>query len=157
MISVLFVCLGNICRSPMAEAVFAKMVREAGLEDQIAVDSAGTGDWHVGHHPHPGTLQILKRHDIPEGSRARQITVSDLEQSDYVIVMDESNRKNVLALAAKARLPAPCIHLLLEFALEFQEREIPDPYFTGQFEIIFAMVSAGCIGLLSEICRERDL
>ena len=157
MISVLFVCLGNICRSPMAEAVFGDMVRVAGLEDRVTVDSAGTGNWHIGHHPHPGTLQILKRHGIPEGSRARQITVADLEQSDYVIVMDESNRKNVMALASKARPCTARIHLLLEFAPEVGEREVPDPYFTGEFEGIFTMVTAGCAGLLREIRKTKNL
>src|SRR4028119_1773635 len=73
MIRVLFVCLGNICRSPMAEAVFLHQVRDAQLEGQIEVDSAGTGDWHIGDRPHAGTLEILKVNGIPEGSRARQV------------------------------------------------------------------------------------
>ena len=91
MIHVNFVCLGNICRSPMAEAVFQRMVDEAGLGEQIAVDSAGTGSWHVGEMAHRGTRRVLDQHGIEYTGRARQVTREDMQPEHYVVAMDESN------------------------------------------------------------------
>jgi len=103
MIKVLFVCLGNICRSPMAEAVFRHYVKEAGLADKIAVDSAGTGDWHTGSPPHRGTRNVLTANRISyEGITARQITPSDMKDSHYIIVMDEQNKRDVERLLGYA-------------------------------------------------------
>ncbi len=86
---VLFVCLGNICRSPMAEAVFRDLVSREGLEDRIEIDSAGTGDWHIGHPPHQGTRKILNENNIStEGLVARKIKIEDLTEFDYIIAMD---------------------------------------------------------------------
>ncbi|MCB0162534.1 MAG: low molecular weight phosphotyrosine protein phosphatase, partial [Caldilineaceae bacterium] len=87
-ISVLFVCMGNVCRSPMAEALMRHMVAQAGLDDQIIVDSAGTGDWHVGEPPHRGTRRVLAAHSVPtDGMAARMIGPGDLHHFDYLIVM----------------------------------------------------------------------
>ena len=153
MIRVLFVCLGNICRSPMAESVFLHQVRTAGLETQIEVDSAGTGDWHIGDRPHEGTLEILKKNGIAEGSRARQIRVSDLSAFDYLIVMDNSNRENV----AKLGQSAAQVHRLLDFVPETANREVPDPYFTGDFAGVYELVERGCAALLAEIRESHNL
>ena len=97
-IKVLFVCMGNICRSPMADGLFQKMVTEAGLADRIIVDSAGTGSWHAGEQAHPGTRDILKKHGINYTGRARQITRADLDHFDYVLAMDEDNLSHILRL-----------------------------------------------------------
>ena len=153
MIRVLFVCLGNICRSPMAESVFLHQVRAAGLESQIEVDSAGTGDWHIGDRPHQGTLEILKVNGIAEGSRARQIRLSDLSEFDYLIVMDNSNRENV----AKLGESAAHVHRLLDFVPEIEAKEVPDPYFTGDFAGVYALVERGCAALLLQIRAQHQL
>src|SRR2546421_5279164 len=109
MIRVVFVCLGNICRSPMAEAVFRNLVEEAGLTDQFEIDSAGTGDWHLGEPAHPGTRKILSKHGIELDHRARRVSPEDLS-ADYFIVMDRQNLRDVAALG-DAR-----IRLMMEFA-----------------------------------------
>lgn len=96
MIRVLFVCLGNICRSPMAEGVFRKMVHDEQLADQIEVDSAGTSDWHIGKPPHKGTLSKLKEYEVSaEGMAGRQLTIEDAEAFDYIIGMDTENITNI--------------------------------------------------------------
>ena len=94
MIRVLFVCLGNICRSPMAEAVFARKVRDAKLEDSILSDSAGTGGWHIGSPPHPETQRVLKERSIPSQHRAKQIAPSDLNRFDYILTWQSQYQKS---------------------------------------------------------------
>lgn len=153
MIRVLFVCLGNICRSPMAEAVFSDMVRNAGLSDRIEAHSAGTGHWHLGESPHEGTRRILKRNRIDYNGRARLLTEDDLQRFDHIITMDEANRRDVVALGpARGR-----IALLMSFAQEAGVDEVPDPYYTGRFDEVYELVTAGCTGLLGEIRREHGL
>ena len=153
MIRVLFVCLGNICRSPMAEAVMVHRVREAGLQTQIEVDSAGTGDWHIGHAPHEGTLQILKVNAIEHPMRARQIVAADLDEFDYLIAMDEKNLRDVRALAM-GRAP---VALLLDYLPDVADKNVPDPYFTGDFETVYQLVNAACERLLEQIRAEQNL
>ena len=137
----------------MAEAVFLHMVRAQGLESEIEVDSAGTGDWHIGDRPHEGTLGILKVNGIAEGSRARQIRASDLSDFDWVIVMDNSNRENV----AKLGNSAANVHRLLDFVPESIEKEVPDPYFSGDFEGVYVMVERGCAALLARIRADHRI
>jgi protein-tyrosine phosphatase len=154
MINVLFVCLGNICRSPMAEAVFQQMVNDAGLASQISVDSAGTGHWHVGEKPHQGTRRVLADHNIPYNGRARQITTSDVSNQDnYIIVMDQSNYNDVLRQFGQH----PHLYLLLEFATNTTEQNVPDAYYTGNFDYVYELVTDGCTGLLATIRQENGL
>ena len=153
MIRVLFVCLGNICRSPMAEAVFTHLVNEAGLQKQIVADSAGTGDWHIGQPAHVGTLKMLTRNGIDYQGRARLIAPEDLEDFDYIITMDDSNLKNVRRLGKGRARVAP----LMSFAPETGVAEVPDPYYSGGFERVYELVQEGAAGLLQEIRQEHGL
>lgn len=149
-IRVLFVCLGNICRSPMAEGVFRQLVKEAGLANRIDTASAGTGGWHVGERPHRGTLAILKEHNIDLGNkRSHQIIHSDLREYDYIVAMDSENVADIQALFGK-RVPR-----LMEFILDNElPLDVPDPYYTGGFEQVYDLVEAGCRGLLAHIRKQ---
>lgn len=152
MVSVLFVCLGNICRSPMAEAVLRHQLREEGLVEKVRVDSAGTGNWHAGEPPHRGTRDLLADRGISvNGIRARQIGKQDLENFDYVIVMDNNNYGDVKKLAGNETE----IHRFVDFIPDTEYKEVPDPYFTGDFEETYRLVEAGCQGIIKTL-RERE-
>jgi protein-tyrosine phosphatase len=156
MIKVIFVCLGNICRSPMAEAVFRHKVKEAGLSDRIHTDSAGTGDWHAGEQPHEGTQRILKQHHIDfNGIRARQLKVADFDSYDVMVAMDASNVRNMKQIAGRRKDLR--IHMLLDYWPERGIQDVPDPYFTGNFEEVYEMVEQSCDRLLAWIQEHNDL
>ena len=151
-INVLFVCLGNICRSPMAEAVFQQLVDEAGLSEQFQVDSAGTGSWHLGEKAHRGTRAILAEHGIQYDGRSRLITEQDMANPQtYIITMDESN-SNTLRREFGAH---PNQRRLLEFSTQTAVIDVPDPYYHNNFETVYQLVVDGCQGLLDTI-QERE-
>jgi protein-tyrosine phosphatase len=153
MVRVLFVCLGNICRSPMAEAVFSNLVREAGLDDKIEADSAGTGDWHLGERPHQGTRRILQENSIPYDGRARHIDRTDHDRFDYIVAMDNANLRDVRYLGnGKAQVVR-----LMDFAPQCGVAEVPDPYYDGRFELVYDLVSEAASGLLTYIRQELQL
>jgi protein-tyrosine phosphatase len=155
MISVLFVCLGNICRSPMAEAVFRHYVEQEGLNGHIQVDSAGIGDWHIGEPPHHGTRKKLDEAGISyEGIRARQVKKEDFDRFTYIVAMDDSNLANLHRLAGDRNVS---LHRLVDFIPETSYTEVPDPWYTGNFDETFDLVSQGCRGLLERIKKEHGL
>lgn len=159
MIKVLMVCAGNICRSPMAEAVFQNKVNEAGLGDEIRVDSAGIGSWHAGETAHSGTLRVLKEHGISYNGRARQITRADLSTFDYVLAMDTENMSGIERLAASGKSSAQ-IRMFLDFAHNagtVRTLEVPDPYYNGKFEVVYELVNKGSDALLQHIRDQHRL
>lgn len=117
MLKVVFVCLGNICRSPMADAVFQNMVKDADLSDEIMVDSAGTGRYHIGERAHRGTLKTLEKQGISYLGRARQFTARDLGLFDYVLAMDNSNLSNIQVAVSDGNEKTE-VNLFLSYAYE---------------------------------------
>jgi len=160
MTRVLFVCLGNICRSPTAEAVMRGLVAERGLADEIEVDSAGIGDWHIGKGPDERAVAAGARRGIELVGTARQISREDFERFDWIIAMDNRNIGSLQDLAAgDPDIPEP--QLLRSFdpeAVAAGELEVPDPYYGGEdhFDNVVDLVQRGCEGLLDAIEAERE-
>jgi len=152
---VLFVCMGNICRSPMAEGVFKRRVAEAGLSDQIASDSAGTHDYHIGEPPDPRAQRALERrgYDISE-LRARQVTRRDFNEFDHVLAMDEANFRLLVPLCPREQVHK--LKLFMEFHADPAMREVPDPYYGGVegFDTVLDMVEAAAQGLLRHLRQQ---
>jgi protein-tyrosine phosphatase len=152
-VRVLFVCMGNICRSPLAQGVFEKVARREGLEEQVFVDSAGTGAWHVGSPPDERAQRSagLRGLDL-SFQRARRITPEDCETFDYILTMDEDNYRAVASLCRGSAVVRP----FLDFAANSPETEVPDPYYGGPdgFEHVLDLVEDASEGLLEDI-RKR--
>jgi protein-tyrosine phosphatase len=158
-IGVLFVCLGNICRSPLAEGVFRHIVEEAGLADRFDIDSAGTSAYHAGDAPDERTVAVARRRGLDLDHAARQVLQEDLQRFDYVLVMDTANRSKVERLAEQAAGRAE-VRLLRAFDAEAgEDLDVPDPYFGGPdgFEDVHDMVERACRGLLEHIRTEHGL
>lgn len=154
MIRVLFVCLGNICRSPTAEGVFRALVTDQGLADRIDVDSAGTGAWHVGEEPDARAQEALAKRGIDiSAQRGRQVEDSDFDAFDYILAMDQDNLKNLIRLCPSDRLDR--LALFLNHAPELGVEEVPDPYYSGGFDRVVGMIEAGSRGLLDHIKRNH--
>ncbi|MEH7382232.1 low molecular weight protein-tyrosine-phosphatase [Bacillus sp. JJ1533] len=154
MINVLFVCRGNICRSPMAEALFRHLVKKENLINKIAVDSAATSPLQIGFPPHEGTLDILKKNNISSrGLIGRQLKKEDFWKFDYIIGMDENNIENIFKITGKPNHPK--IIRLLD--LTKYKLDVPDPFYTGDFDKTYRLVSVGCRALLIKIRKEQGI
>lgn len=154
-VSVLFVCLGNICRSPTADVVFRQYVRDAGLEEQIRIDSAGTGDWHIGRAPDPRTQEAAARRGYDMSSlRARQVSPADFYAFDVVLAMDNANLADLEAMRPSDANGT--LARFLDYATDSAEREVPDPYYGGNdgFDQVLDLVEDGARGLLASL-QER--
>jgi len=151
-VRVLFVCMGNICRSPTAEGVFAKKVQEANLVDQIEIDSAGTHAYHVGEQPDPRSQKTALKHGIDLSPlRARRAVAEDFDEFDYVLAMDRDNERGLQAICpvgAEYKL-----QLFLSYAPNLEYDEVPDPYYGGPngFEQVLDMIDEASAGLLQDI------
>ena len=159
MVKVLFVCMGNICRSPLAEGVFRHLVHQADLVAQIQADSAGTHSYHIGAPPDPRSQATALRRGVDLGNlRARRVTQDDLSQFDYVLAMDRENYQELVNLCDSPEL-RPRIRLLLEFAPELPEQEVADPYYGGAngFERSMDLIEEAARGLLREIRQRHRL
>jgi len=146
---VLFVCLGNICRSPAAEGIFDAKVNAAGLENKITIDSAGTSGYHNGELPDARMRQHGSKRGYQFNSRSRQFVVQDFEQFDVIIVMDESNYKDVMRLASNSEQQKK-VHRMVEFSQQYPDDHIPDPYYSGAegFEYVLDLLEDATEGLL---------
>ena len=157
-ISVLFVCLGNICRSPAAEALFVKKIQERRIEDRFLVDSAGTGSWHVGKKADSRMRLAAKERKIDITSKARQINKDDFKKFNYILTMDDSNYKNVLILKKGEINSDFCkVRKIQEFANSFLEKEVPDPYFGGDegFDYVLDILTDSTSGFLDHIFKNH--
>lgn len=151
---VLFVCMGNICRSPTAQGMFEALVQEAQLMDRIHIDSAGTHAYHVGEPPDARASEAASRRGIELGrQRARRVDPTDFESFDYVVAMDRSNLDDLHSICPDAHREKLC--LLLDFAQHLSQQDVPDPYYGGAqgFERVLDLVEEGARGLLDDIRR----
>jgi protein-tyrosine phosphatase len=152
-VKLLFVCMGNICRSPTAEGVMRRLLREEGLEDEIQIDSAGTGGWHIGNPPDERATGAALRRGITLEGAARQIRPSDFEDYDLLLAADRENLADLRAIAPDDEARAK-VRLLREFDPDSHgDLDVPDPYYGGPggFEEVLDLVEAACRGLLAEV------
>jgi protein-tyrosine phosphatase len=157
-VKILFVCLGNICRSPSAEGVMRKLVTEAGLDGpptRIELDSAGMGPWHVGEPPDPRATEAARARGIVLEGQGRQVEVEDFERFDLIVAMDRSNERALIQLAP-GESARKKIHLMREFDpanMGGEDLDVPDPYYEGSrgFETVLDLLQSACAGLLERV------
>ncbi len=150
MVRVLFVCLGNICRSPTAEGVFRDLVEREGLSGEIDIDSAGTHAYHIGEPPDGRAQAEAKRRGIDISTlRGRQAQAGDFKTFDYVLAMDRSNYQNLMRICPIGTEDK--LGMFLDFAPALERREVPDPYYEGGFDVVYDMIDEAAQGLLADI------
>ena len=152
---ILFVCMGNICRSPTAEGVMRGLLRAEGLEEAVEIESAGTGGWHAGAAPDARAVAAARSRDVVVDGEARQVTAEDFERFDLLLAMDRDNERELLARAPDAQVRAK-VRLLREFdpaSVAAGDLDVPDPYYGGPhgFDRVLDQVEAACRGLLDEV------
>ena len=152
-IKILFVCMGNICRSPAAEGVFIHRIRERGVDHLFEIDSAGTGGWHAGHPPDHRSMAEGRRRGIHLPSTARQVRTSDWSGFDLIICMDRENHANLL----RAGAPEEKLRMLLEWHPEETHGDVPDPYYGGDdgFVHMYDLIETACEQMLDHLLEEQ--
>ncbi len=156
MINVLFVCLGNICRSPTAEGAFRDLVGREGLADRVRVDSAGTGAYHVGESPDHRAQEAARRRGINLSKlRARKATAQDFRRFDYIVAMDRENHRKLSAICPRGEEHR--LYMFMDFAPDLGRREIPDPYYGGSqgFDVVLDLIDAAGKGLIEDIRKNH--
>lgn len=135
----------------MAEAVFQHMIDQAGLSQSFQIASAATSRWEIGEPPHPGTQNVLRKHNVPLNpkKRAVQITLNDYDTYDYILAMDAENLRDMQRI--------PKVHRLLEFSPPGRPQDVPDPYYTGQFDYVYELIHESCERLLEAIRQQNNL
>jgi len=157
MVSILFVCLANICRSPAAEGIFRHMVSQDSKLKDIRIESCGLGDWHTGHLPDERIRLAAKDRGIILTSRSQHFRISFLDEFDYVLAVDRDILNRLYRYAKQANYKAK-IHLISEFSKVYRNEEIPDPYYQGEaaFELVLDMIEDSCKGLIEHIHAEAQ-
>ena len=153
MLNVLFVCLGNICRSPLAEGIFKKLVKEAGLESFIVSDSAGTSRWHIDEPPDTRSIQIAEKNGIQLEHLGRQINRTDMNRFDYILAMDNENFEEILRLQHPDPFQKAKVMRMRDFDNQQSGADIPDPYYGGQngFQIVYDLLEESLSNFLHTI------
>lgn len=157
MIKVLFVCLGNICRSPTGEGVFRSLVENEGLQENISIDSAGTAAYHVGEPPDPRSQAAARQRGIDlSRQRARRVRPDDFQHFDYLLAMDSENHANLMRICPPGHEHK--VHMMLDFGEGLDRRDVPDPYYVGGngFEVVLDLIEVASQGLLEDI-RQNHL
>ncbi len=151
--NILMVCLGNICRSPLAEGIMKKIVKQRNLDWYI--DSAGTSSWHVGSLPDPRSIAVGLAHNLDiTDQRARQIQKDDFEKFDYILAMDSSNYRNIIRLKEPYHLDTQ-LDLLLNYHKNIEIKDVPDPYYENNFEYVYQIIYEACEGFLNAVMEPQ--
>ncbi|NJO40816.1 MAG: low molecular weight phosphotyrosine protein phosphatase [Cyanobacteria bacterium CRU_2_1] len=155
--TLLFVCLGNICRSPSAENIMNHLIEQHNLRDQIVCDSAGTASYHVGNLPDRRMTAAAAKRGIPLQGRARQLEPHDLAEFDLILAMDQENYDNILALDRQGRYQHK-VKMMCEFCRHHRDKEVPDPYYGGAegFNYVIDLLLDACEGLLQYVLKTRQ-
>lgn len=155
---ILFVCLGNICRSPLAEGIFRHLAQEKGIENQLEIDSAGTYSGHAGELPDARTRKNALQHGITLTHRARPFKAADLLHYDLILVMDNQNYRNVVAEAKGNETLIKKVKMIRDYDSVGKGSEVPDPYYGGEqdFELVFQMLYRSCGNLIEEVVRTSE-
>ena len=156
MIKVLFVCLGNICRSPLAEAIFKKKLQNEGLEGKIHADSAGTANYHVGENPDPRTIEIARKHGVPVNHKGQQFKKHHYDEFDYLLAMDHSNYHN---MTIEMGMDSDKLILMRDFDSDGNGQDVPDPWYGGMngFEDVYQILDRSLDEFLEFVRKEHDL
>lgn len=155
-VKLLFVCLGNICRSPSAEGIMNHLIAQQGLGDRIQCDSAGTSDYHIGAAPDARMTLAARSSSVTLSGRSRQVEISDFETFDFILAMDQSNYRSLIALDQTGQFKDK-VRLMCDFCQTFPDTEVPDPYYGGSdgFQYVVNLLMDACSGLLEYITQHH--